>query len=480
MAQSLKSKTLFGLIWSTVETLATQAIGFALGIVVARFLDPSAYGTIAMTGVLFAFAGLFIDSGFTSALIRKPNVTESDLCTAFYFNIVIAFFATALVALLAPYVADFYNLPELTNIIRVSCIGTFIGAFSSVQKTLLTIRLNFKVQMYISIVCLILSGSLGVYLAYSGWGVWAIVYPSLLSTCIGGILLWSFTEWLPSKPFSKESFKELFSFGSRMLASSILNTIYGQMFTIFVGKAYSATVLGNYGKASHIAKYPSTSLSGIIQRVTFPALSKIQDDDVKMERTYRRLMKMVTFIVFPAMLGLSAVAEPLILVMLTEKWAGAIPILQLLCFSMMWFPVHSMNLGLIQVKGRSDYYLRLEVIKKCIGVVMLLSFLPMGIIPMCYAWIGSSLISLFINNYYVARLINVGFIKQMTDILPILICSLIMWAGVLFLTQFIESSMLQLVIGGPAGVIIYVACAFLFRLEALYAIPDLYKTFRAG
>ncbi len=478
MATSLKQKTLFGLIWSTIETFATQGIGFALGILIARFLDPSAFGTIAMASVLFAFARLFIDSGFTAALIRKPDVTESDLCTAFYFNIVIAFFASIIIALSAPFVADFYNLPDLTNIIRVASIGIFISSFSSVQSTLLTIRLNFKLQMYVSVISMLVSGCVGVYGAYSGWGVWALVIQGLCSSCLSVVLLWCTTKWFPRKPFSKESFKELFSFGSRMLATSVLGTIYAQVFTIFVGKVYSPDILGNYGKANQIASYPSSSLSGIIQRVTFPALSKIQNDEEKTERTYRQLMKMVVFIVFPAMLGLAAVAEPLILVLLTEKWAGAIPILQLLCFSLMWFPVHSMNLGMIQVKGRSDYYLRLDIFKKIIGVAILLIFLPLGIIPMCYGWILSSLISLYLNSYYVAKLIGVGFWKQMLDIFPVMIAALMMWASVLLSIQFVDNSILQLVLGVPLGAIIYLACAFLFRLEALHAIPDLYKTFR--
>lgn len=458
---SLKLQTLRGIWWSTIERFAVQTVSFILGLIIARLLSPSDYGVIAMLAVFIAISQTFVDSGFSTALVRKIDRSESDNSTVFYFNIVVGLAVYVVMFFAAPFIAEFYQTPLLTPVTRVVSVTLIFSSFCVVQQALLTAKMDFKSQAKISLLSAIISGGVGIALAYYGYGVWALVVQTVVASLLRMVLLWVFSRWRPRAPFSKSSFRELFSFGSKLLASGLLDTLYNNAYTIVIGKLFSAASLGLYSRANQFAQFPSSNITGIIQRVTFPVLSSIQNEDERLRINYRKLIRMSGFIIFPLMIGLAAVANPLIEILLTEKWVGAVIYLQIICFAMMWFPIHAINLNLLQVKGRSDLFLRVEIIKKIIGISILCITIPMGLLAMCYGRVVSSLLALIINTYYTGKLINVGFVIQMCDLLPSLIKSLIMgllvWVVIMFFDSAIVKILLALITGAASYLLMSIA-----------------------
>ena len=475
MSESLKGKTAKGVLWSSVERFSTQGVQFVIMIVMARLLTPKDYGLIGMLAIFLAVSQSLIDSGFSQALIRKQQRTETDNSTVFYFNLAVGAILYLLLFLSAPWVADFYDTPELTAVMRVVCLGVIINSLAVVQRALLTVNIDFKTQAKASFSAALTSGCTGIVLAYSGYGVWALVVQQLLNLSINTGLLWLFSSWRPRLLYSWQSFHELFAFGSKLLASGLLGTLYSNIYTIVIGKLFSAGNLGHYTRAQHFAEFPSSNLTGIMQRVTYPVLCSIQDDDKRLEKVYRKFLKLSAFVVFPLMLGLSAVAHPFIRVTIGEQWEFCAVLLQILCFSMMWYPIHAINLNLLQVKGRSDLFLRLEIIKKILGISVLCVTAPFGLIWMCYGQIFNSLVALIINTYYTGKLIHIGFLKQMRDLLPTLLLGLSMFALVLFVNRFIDAALWKLVAGTLIGALYYVSCSILFRFSELKEIFSLAK-----
>lgn len=464
---SLKEKTVKGVFWSSVDRFSSQGIQFIFSILIARILLPSDYGTVAMLSIFLAISQTFIDSGFGTALIRKIDRTEEDFSTVFYFNIAVALIFYGILWLTAPCIADFYDIPLLKDITRVVALTLVFGSLSGIQSAKLSIAIDFRSRAIISIIVTTVTGALGLWMAYSGYGVWALVIQSVVSSLLRSILLWSFVRWIPKLVFSWKSFKELFSFGSKLLASALLDTAYNNIYTLVIGKFFSPSALGVYSRADSLAQYPSSNITGVLQGVTFPVLSSIQNEPERLTSSYRKFIRLSAFIVFPMMTGLAAVADPLIRLVLTDKWEGAIYLLQILCFSLMWYPVHAINLNILQVKGRSDYFLKLEIIKKIQGVVILCITLPMGLVAMCYGRVVSSVLGLIYNTYYTKRLIDYGFREQVKDLIHILVHSLVMCAAVFLIVRLIEPLWLQLVAGVLAGAAYYIAGACLMRFEEL-------------
>lgn len=466
MSDNLKSKTQKGLVWSFVERFATQGVQFLFGIILARLLSPEDYGTIAMPLVFLAIAQCFIDSGFSTALIRKPDLTEEDLSTAFYFNIgvgVICYFALFLTS---PLIADFYNTPILSDLLKVTALATLFNPLCAVQQAILTRKIDFKTQAIVSLSGAIVSGSVGLVMAYSGYGIWSLVFQQVGGYVIRTILLWILGRWKPKRKWSWESFRYLWGFGSKMLGSALLDTTYNNIYPIVIGKFFSANDLGNYTRAQQFSNLPSNNVTGVLQRVTFPVLSSIQNEDERLAKDYRKILKMSAFLIFPMMLMLSAVADPLIRVLLTDKWEGCIILLQIICFQMMWYPIHAINLNLLTVKGRSDLFFRLEIIKKIVGVGIMCVTIPHGIIWMVSGGIVSSMFSLVINTYYTGKLINVGYLKQMGDLLPIFGVSFVMWLIIHASLLMTSNYYIQLVFGICFGVVFYlIAAKFLLKSE---------------
>lgn len=454
--QSLKNKTVKSIVWNGLENVSSIGLRFLFGVILARILSPSEYGIIGMLTVFLAVSDVFVNAGFGSALIRKPDRTESDNSTAFYFNIVVALVVYVLLFLGAPLIAHFYNMPLITPVLRLLGISVVINSFSIVQNAILAINLEFKKSAGITFVSVLISGAIGVFIAYRGFGVYALVWQTLSLSIIKTILLWLLIRWRPIERFSKRSFQQLFGFGSKLLVSGLLETIYTNIYPILIGKLFSPAALGLYSRASSYAQLPSSNLTNVIQRVTFPVLSKMQDDDSRLSANYRKLLKMSVFIIFPCMMLLFGIADPLIRWMLTDKWEDCIYLLQILCFSMMWFPVHAINLNLLQVKGRSDLFLKLEIAKKIIGVVVIIISCHWGVIGMCYGAVFSSLLFVIINTYYTGKLINVGYFKQMADMLPILTLSIISGVIVCMLCKYTTwNNLVKVIIGSSSFFIGY-------------------------
>lgn len=475
MAESLRGKTLKGMIWSFAENFSLQGIQFIIGILLARVLSPSDYGMVGMLAIFTAVSQTLINSGFSTALVRKIDRTQTDLSTTFYFNIVVGFVLYFVLFLSGPLIADFYNTPLLSDLIKVTTISLILNSLCIVQQALFTIKMDFKTQAKISVIGALVTGVGGVTMAYTGFGVWSIVWPGVFGGAVRCILLWIWGKWRPTWEYSWKSFKELFGFGSKLLASGLIDTIFVNIYPIIIGKKFSAADLGQYTRADGYAHLPATTVTGVLGRVTFPLLCQIQDDDARLQSTYRQLIKLSAYVVFPIMIGLAALAKPLIIFMITAKWAECIPYLQILCFSLMWYPIHALNLNLLQVKGRSDLFLRLEIIKKILGVAVLVIAIPFGIIWMCVGKIITSLICLIINTYYTGKLINVGFFKQMGDLLPILILSLSMGAIVFAVNLFINGLLLQIIIGLIIGLVYYLSISYIFKSKKLLYLLSLLK-----
>ncbi len=463
MDEELKKETKKGVIWSAVQRFSTQGIQFLTTLVMARMLTPAEYGTIGMLSIFLAISSVFIDSGFVNALTRKQDRTHADICTVFYFNITISLIAFSVLFFAAPYIAAFYNMAELELVLRILGLSLILNSFSAVQATLLTINLDFKVQARINVTALIISAIIGIIMAYHGFSYWALVAQALVSCSINALLFWHHSKWRPTLIFSTKSFKEMFGFGSKLLASSLLDSVYGNLYSMVIGKIFSADVLGNYSRAESYANFPSNSLTGIMQRVTYPVLCKMQNQEEDLAHTYRKFLRLSAFIIFPLMMGLSALSYPFIILLIGEQWSVSATMLRILCFSLMWYPIHAINLNILLVKGRSDLSLRLEIIKKIIGVSILVCAIPFGIIALCYSRIVMSLLALIVNTYYTDKLINLGFLKQIRELMPTILISFTMFALILMLNCISTNLYVQTIIGIVAGFAFYTIASYLFN-----------------
>ena len=472
---NLKQQTKKGLYWSFFNQFANYGMQFCVGIVMARLLSPSDYGITALPGVFLAIAAVFQDSGMAGALIRKPEIEEKDYSTLFLYSIGVGTFMYAVLFLISPYIAAYFNTPILTSLIRVTALTFLWGPISTVQYVILKRKLDFKTPTKISIITKAFSAIVGITMAYMGYGLWALVISGVFSSFFGLIVIVWVVKWYPRTGWSRESFNYLWGYGNKMLASSLLDTAYNNITPVFVAKYYSPADLGVYNRSQNYAIMPSQNITGVIQNVTFPVLSKMQDNDEYLARNYRRMLKTTAFIVFPLMMLLAGLARPLILTMITAKWEACIILLQLMCFSMMWYPIHAINLNLLQVKGRTDLFFRLEVIKKIIGLSILIVTLPLGLVVFCIGGIISSLVCLVVNTYYTGKLINVGYLKQMRDLFPTLFLSLVLFGVILALNQFISSYLLQILVGGTIGSLVYLGGAFLFKFDELNDVKYMLK-----
>lgn len=473
---SLTSKTVSGVLWSTIERFSIQTVMFVLQIIMARLLTPADYGVIGMLAVFMAISQSFIDSGFSNALIRKTNRTETDYCTVFYFNLIVGALTYFCLYFFAPYIASFYNTPLLHQVTRVISLNLVINSLIVVHRAKLTINIDFKSQAKVTLSAAVISGTLGIYLAYAGYGVWALVYQTLANSAFTCIFFWCQLRWIPRNSFSYSSFKEMFSYGSKLLISGLLETAFRNIYTIVIGKKFSATDLGYYSRADTFAQFGTSNFTGIMQRVTFPILSSIQDDNARLAMVYRKYLRLSAFIIFPLAVGLASVAEPFITLLIGKKWLEAVPLLQIVSFAYMWYPVHSINLNLLQVKGRSDLFLKLEIFKKMLGISILIITLPYGIKALCAGQIISSFLALILNTYYTDKLIKIGFFMQMRDLFPSLIISLSMGLFVYYTISIVSGSSLKLLLGISAGGIYYLLIGLIFGSQDLQDILSLLKT----
>lgn len=415
---SLRTKTVKGVGWSALENVSNYLVTFVVGIILARILTPDDYGLIGLTGVLTAVCGCFINAGFDKALIRKKDATKIDYSTVFIINISISVILYVFTFLCAPLIADFFSRQELVSITRVTSLGMIFGALSIVPRVRLTKRLDFKSQTKITIIVGVIRGIVGISAALLGWGVWALVIQSLVGSFLSSVFLLWIVRWIPSLRFSLKSFKELFGFGSKLLASALLDTMWTQCYQVVIGKCYAPATLGQYARANSFSDIFSSNLTGVVQRVSYPVLSEIKDDQTKLYEGYRKIIKTTVFFAFCCMLMLAAVSRPMIIVLVGEKWLIAADFLQIICFSAMLHPLHAINLNILQILGRSDLFLKLEIIKKFIFVIPILLGVFVNIYWMLIGGVLSGLICYFLNAYYSGVFINYSILKQVRDILP--------------------------------------------------------------
>ncbi|MDE6340364.1 MAG: lipopolysaccharide biosynthesis protein [Muribaculaceae bacterium] len=476
MAESLTTKTIRGTLWSSIERFSVQGIQFAVMIIMARILTPADYGLVGMLAIFIAISQSLIDSGFSQALIRKQDRSQTDNSTVFFFNIAVGVILYIILFFCAPLIASFYNQPLLTPLTRAIGIGLIFNSLAVVQRALLTVDLDFKTQAKASLIGAIASGAIGIWMAYAGYGVWSIVAQQLCNLALVTIFLWIFSHWKPTWVYSWKSFSELFGFGSKLMLSGLLDTAYRNIYLIVIGKVYKASDLGYFTRAQQFSDLVSSNVTGILQRVTYPVLCSIQDDNDRLKNAYLRILRITSFLMFPLLAGLAGVSRPLVITLLTDKWLFAATLLIPLCLTGMWYPVHAINLNLLQVKGRSDLFLRLEIIKKIVGVIILCATIPLGIITMCWGMLVNSIIALVINTHYTGKLIGIGFFKQIKDILPSLILSLTMSAVVYTTMDVLSvSSLVALIIGVAESVIIYAGIAKFLHFQEFKELLALIK-----
>ena len=426
--QSLKDKTVKGVIWSSVERMAGQLVQFFVMIVLARLLTPHDYGLIGMIAIFIALSQSLIDSGFSQALIRKKECTEEDYSTVFYFNIVVSTFVFILFYFVAPLVQSFYEEPELAVVMRLLCVSIIINAFSIVPKAIFTIRLNFKIQSISSIVAALVSGLIGIGMALNGGGVWSLVAQQLAYAFFSTLILWIYSKWSPKLVFSKESFVEMFSFGSKLMAVGVINTIFTNLYTIVIGKIYASTTLGFYTRGQHFAELPAINITSIVQRVSYPVMCKMQDDKIQFTSFFVRVLKMTAYCFFPLMAIIAGVSIPVVEIVLGSKWTYCGVLMIPLCFAMMWYPFHALNLNILEVVGKSDLFLKLEIVKKTITVIVLVTSIPLGVEALCYSQVFTSILFIFINAWYTKSYLYLSFIEQLKLYLPSFLTSLLIFA----------------------------------------------------
>ena len=475
MAESLKNKTVKGLGWSALDNAARYGMQFAIGIVLARLLSPDDYGLLGLTGIFTVVCTALVNGGFTTALIRKKDATDDDFNTAFICNLGMSLLLYVLVFVCAPLIADFFGREELIPLVRVSSLGLIIGALGMVQQTRLTKRIDFKTQTKITIIASAISGVVGIGMAIIGFGVWALVAQQLMSHVLRTLQLYIYNRWLPRLRFSTESFRELFGFGWKMMVSALLDAVWKELYQVVVGKFYSPATLGQYTRARHYAKLFSSNLTTVVERVTYPVLSSIQDDKERMVSAYRRIIRTSMFITAVALFSLGAISEPLIYCMIGPKWHDAATYLPLICITYSLYPLHAINLNMLQVQGRSDLFLGLEVVKKVIALAPLFVGAFVGIMPMLWVNMFVGIIAYFLNSYYSGRLLGYSSWMQLRDIAPSYALAIAIALSVWFLKYLPLNYWIVLPLQIIIGVTVFFTLCKLFKLNEYKEIIDILK-----
>lgn len=472
---NLRGKTLKGLFWNLVERVGNQIISFVPTIFLARLLAPEQFGLIGMLSLFIAVATAFLDSGFGVALIQKKDATYVDECSMFYFNLVIGGVLTLALFLAAPLVADFYNQPILVGLTRALSFGILIKAFDLIQTTRLTRSLDFKTQLKATLLGTGVSGVIGISAAYLGLGVWSLVAQVIANDLISTAALWMMCPWRPALLFSVESLKGMFSFGSRMLSSSLIGTFFDNLHQVFIGKFFAAASLGYYTRAASMRGIVIDTTSSTLGRVMFPALASIQDDLPRLKRAYRRSMMLATMIHFPLMIGLIVVANPLINLLFSARWRDSVVFFQLMCVAGIIYPLHVINLDILKVKGRSDLFFQLELIKRSLAIVTLFITYRWGISAILTGQIVIALIAYILNSYYSEKLIDYPVKAQVVDVLPSLLIALLMGGGMYLAGIAMQSAgdFVLLVVQTGIGAILYFLLSLISRSEPLLELIEL-------
>ncbi|MBR4624941.1 MAG: lipopolysaccharide biosynthesis protein [Alphaproteobacteria bacterium] len=418
MSTSLKDKTVRGVGWSAADALIGQGVQFLVSIILARLLSPSEYGLLGIANIFITILSGFVDCGFSNSLIRKKDTTDKDYNTMFITNMGMSVLVFLTLFFCAPFVADFFEREEVTNILRVLSFSVVINAATLVQSTVLSKRIDFKTRTKVTIIGAIVSGIVGISTAFCGWGVWALVAQTLTANIVNGLWLFIFVRWIPKFTFYKDSFRYMWGFGWKLMLSGFIDRVWGQLYQSVVAKCYEPETLGQYSRAKGFANVFSSTFIGVISRVTYPVLAEIQDDRGRLKEGYRKIIKLSMFVTAVCMISLGAISEPLIYCLIGDKWHQAATFLPLICISMSTYPLHAINLNMLQVQGRSDLFLVLEIIKKCVGIGPLCLGIFIDIYWMLAGSIVSSIICFFLNSHWSGKLLGYSSWQQLKDIVP--------------------------------------------------------------
>ncbi len=477
MSQSLKEQATKGVIWSAIERFSVQGVQFVLTLIIARLVAPSEYGLIAMLSIFMAIAQTFIDSGFSNALIQKKDRTEVDFSTVFYFNIAIAVIVYLMLFFASPYIARFYHEPLLAVVAKWTGLSLIVSGLTIVQRAKLTIALDFKTQAKASLSSVVVGGVVGVTMAYYGYGVWALVAQTLTQGSVNSLLVWIFAKWHPSLVFSVESFKRLFSFGSKLLIGGLLHTIYMNMYSLVIGRQYSAADVGYYNRASAFVSFPSTNIVAILTRATYPLLCQLQDDDDRLVDAYNKSLRMACYIIAPLLIGLAVLAKPFISIILTDEWLPAAYLLSILSVAYLLYPMMSMNWQLLSVRGRTDYALKAEIIKKVCAIIVLIATMPFGVKILCLGIIAYNITDIIIIMNYVKKVVRgIGYRSQFKLLAAPYMLSILMGVAVYLCTlPFSDNPALQLLIGVSIGAFVYCGLSYIFKIDEFFSVLNTLK-----
>ena len=459
----IKQKTKIGMLWNASDKILVQVTSFVLSIILARLLSPSDYGTLGLLSIFISFSNVFIDSGFSRALIQKQDRKEVDFSTVFIFNATISLCIYLVLFFAAPLIADFYNMPALVDLQRVFFLVIFIDSLGVVQSAKLQIRVDFRSIAIINLVSVIVSGVTTIICAYNGLGVWALVIYSLVKSCSAVILYWNFARWTPVTGFSMGSFKSLFKFGSKLLASGLLSTSLNNITSLVIGKFYTPANLGFYSKAQHFPELTAGTITSVLNTSTFPLMASLQDRPEEMMAIFRKLIKITAMFVFPAMIGLACLSETIILVLLGEKWQPTAYLLFWLTLSYIFNPLSVLNMNLLNAIGRSDLFLKIDFIKiPFILITMVITF-PISLNAIVIGKAVTAFIYFYINSFLIGKMYGFGGFKQLTCSWKYIISAILMGFVVVSLDNMIGSGILSLIFGVLGGAIIYMILLFILQ-----------------
>lgn len=470
-------KVLNNFVWRFMERIGAQGVSFIVSIILARLLDPTVYGIIALVTVFTTIMQVFVDSGLGSALIQKKDADDIDFSTVFYFNMFMCAGLYGIMFVIAPLIALFYDLPELTPIVRVSSFTLLISGVKNIQQSYVSKNMLFKRFFYSTLGGTIVSAMVGIGMAFAGFGVWALIAQNIVSLLVGTIILWITVKWRPKWVFSWARLKGLFSYGWKLLVSSLLNTIYNDIRQLIIGKLYTTGDLAFYNKGNQFPQLIVANINSSIDSVLLPAMSSEQDNRDRVKAMTRRAIKTSTYIMMPMMMGLAVCAEPVIKILLTEKWLPCVFFLRIFCFTMAFYPIHTANLNAIKAMGRSDMFLKLEIIKKVYGMVALLITMWISVEAMAYSLLITTVLAQIINAYPNKKLLGYSYINQIQDMLPQIVLSVVMGAIVYSVSLLPINEYIMPAIQVPLGVLIYIGGSALFKLESFMYIWTTVKSY---
>lgn len=472
-----KMTVISNLVWRFAERCGAQLVSFIVSIVLARILAPEDYGTIALVTVFTAILQVFVDSGLGTALIQKKDADEIDFSSVFYFNFVVCLILYLGMFAAAPFIADFYGDVTLVPVIRILSLTIVISGVKGIQQAYVSRNMLFKRFFFSTIGGTIFSAVLGIAMAYVGFGIWALVAQQLSNTFIDTLILWITVRWRPTKSFSWTRLKYLLSFGWKLLVSSLLDTAYNNLRNLIIGKMYSSSDLAFYNQGDKFPKVIVTNINASIDSVLLPTMSSAQDDKERVKQMTRRAIKTSTYVMAPLMMGLAFCAEPIVSLVLTDKWLPCVPFLRIFCITYMFWPVHTANLNAINAMGRSDWFLRLEIIKKIMGMTILLSTMWFGVMAMAYSLLLSSVLSQIINSWPNRKLLGYGYLEQVRDFAPGILLAVIMGICVYFISFLHLPTIVTLLIQFIVGAAIYIGVSAILKLEEFEYLLGMVKSF---